>query len=268
VKEAMVSDSDLRDDQPRPDELKGAGYEIFIGTLSVLSIVNLVLVYAIRDDNLSTVLLWINVLLSVVFLIDFGYRLTSAESRSAYFFHQYGWADLLASLPLEQAKVLRVFRLVRVYRLLDRYGARNIVRNVLKDRAGSALLTLLLMGVLVLEFGSLAMLALEQGAAGAEIVTASDALWYVVVTISTVGYGDLVPVTNGGRILGTVIIVIGVGIFGTFTGYLANLFLAPRRQAAQSGTDDARRRVDQLRTLVTQQQAAIDDLERLLQPGV
>jgi voltage-gated potassium channel len=268
VKEAMVSDSDLRVDQPRPDELKGAGYEIFIGTLSVLSIVNLVLVYAIRDDNLSTVLLWINVLLSVVFLIDFGYRLTSAESRSAYFFHQYGWADLLASLPLEQAKVLRVFRLVRVYRLLDRYGARNIVRNVLKDRAGSALLTLLLMGVLVLEFGSLAMLALEQGAAGAEIVTASDALWYVVVTISTVGYGDLVPVTNGGRILGTVIIVIGVGIFGTFTGYLANLFLAPRRQAAQSGTDDARRRVDQLRTLVTQQQAAIDDLERLLQPGV
>ena len=48
------------------------------------------------------------------------------------------------------------------------------------------------------------------------------------MTISTVGYGDQFPVTNGGRVMGAFIIVVGVGIFGTFTGYLANLFLAPR----------------------------------------
>ena len=50
-----------------------------------------------------------------------------------------------------------------------------------------------------------------------------------MVTISTVGYGDRFPVTNDGRLVGTLIIVIGVGIFGTFTGYLANLFLAPKK---------------------------------------
>jgi voltage-gated potassium channel len=246
------------------DELKGAGYEIFIGALSVLSIVNLVLAYAIRDDDLSTVLEWINVLLSLVFLIDFTYRLLSAESKSEYFLRQYGWADLLASLPLEQAKVLRIFRLVRVFRLLRRYGARNIVRNLVTDRAESALFTLMLAGVIVLEFGSLGMLALEHGASGAEIVTASDALWYVVVTISTVGYGDLVPVTSGGRVLGVVIIAVGVGIFGTFTGYLANLFLAPRQAPVEPESTDAQHKVDELRTLVTQQRAAIDELEQLL----
>jgi voltage-gated potassium channel len=245
--------------------LKGAGYEIFIGALSVLSIVNLVLIYAIRDHNLSTVVEWINVLLSITFLIDFTYRLVSASSKSEYFIRQYGWADLLASLPFEQVKVLRIFRLVRVYRLMDRYGASNIVRSLLKDRAGSALLTLLLLGILVLEFGSLAMLRIEQGAAGAQIVTASDALWYVMVTISTVGYGDLVPVTSGGRVLGTGIILIGVGIFGTFTGYLANIFLTPRRAASDEEPADAQRRVDQLRALVTKQQATIDELERMLQ---
>ena len=50
------------------------------------------------------------------------------------------------------------------------------------------------------------MLALEENAPGAEVVSASDALWYVVVTISTIGYGDLVRIPNGGRALGAVII--------------------------------------------------------------
>ena len=73
------------------------------------------------------------------------------------------------------------------------------------------------------------MLHVEKDAAeGANITTASDALWYTIVTISTVGYGDQYPVTNLGRIIGAGIIVVGVGIFGTFTGYLANLFLSPR----------------------------------------
>ena len=48
--------------------------------------------------------------------------------------------------------------------------------------------------------------------------------------MSTVGYGDQFPITNPGRVLGTVIIVVGVGIFGTLTGYLANLFLSPGAQ--------------------------------------
>ena len=91
-----------------------------------------------------------NALLSAIFLVDFTYRLFTAESKSRYFFRNFGWADLLASLPVEQLKILRVFRLWRVIRLLREYGARNIARSLIKDRAGSALFTLLLMGVLVL----------------------------------------------------------------------------------------------------------------------
>lgn len=251
----------------RNAELKGAGYEIFIGALSVLSILNLVLRYAVHDEGLDLVLLAMNGLLSLIFLGDFTYRLFTAESKTDYFFRQYGWADLLASLPLEQVKILRLFRLLRVARLMRDYGAKNIGKSLVADRAGSALLTLLLMGILVLEFGSLGMLAIEQYAPGATITTASDALWYVIATISTVGYGDTYPVTNAGRLLGAVIIVIGVGIFGTFTGYLANLFLAPKKAAAAaagSEADEARRQVEQLKALLVQQQATIDEIERLL----
>ena len=82
-----------------------------------------------------------------------------------------GWADLLASLPFEQSKILRVFRLVRVFRLLRDYGVKNIGRSLVRDRAGSALFTLLLMGILVLEFGSLEILNIEQYAPDANITT-------------------------------------------------------------------------------------------------
>lgn len=75
------------------------------------------------------------------------------------------------------------------------------------------------------------MLSVERSSPEANITTAADALWYVIVTMSTVGYGDAYPVSTAGRELTTLIIVVGVGIFGTLTGYLANLFLAPPKES-------------------------------------
>ena len=150
-------------------ELKSTGYEIFIAILSILSILNLVLVVAVVDnEDLQTVLEAMNGLFSLIFLGDFTYRLATAPSRSGYFFRHVGWADLLASLPFPQLKVLRIFRLIRVFRLFRQIGARTIWRTLIKDRAGSALLVLLLMGILVLQFGSLTILYFEDDAPGRE----------------------------------------------------------------------------------------------------
>src|SRR4051812_34529895 len=111
----------------RRRELKNPAYEIFVGILSVLSILNLVLLYAVEDSELATVLLVMNAILSGVFLGDFVYRLFTSESKTHYFFRQFGWADLLASVPIQQVKILRVFRLVHVVPLLRAYGVKNIV---------------------------------------------------------------------------------------------------------------------------------------------
>ncbi len=213
----------------RNSELKGTSYEIFVGALSVLSIVNLVLMSVITDEAIDFVMLAMNGILSVILFFDFLYRLRTATSRSGYFLRGFGWADLLASLPVEQVKVLRLFRIVRVVRLMREIGPSAIWSSLVRDRAESALYSLLLIGMLMLEFGSIGMLRLEADAPGANITTASDALWYSIVTMSTVGYGDQYPVTNPGRLMGSAIIVVGVGIFGTLTGFLANAFLAPRR---------------------------------------
>jgi hypothetical protein len=250
--------------KPVRHELKDIGYEIFIGAVSVLSILNIVLMYVVRDESLDTVLQAMNILLTLILFADFVYRLVTAPSRRDYFVRQYGWADLLASLPVQQLKILRVFRLMRVFRLLRANGIRVIGNSLLRNRAGSALLSLLLMGIIVLEFGSLWMLGLEQNAPDANITTASDSLWYTIVTISTVGYGDQYPVTTAGRMLGALIIVVGVGIFGTFTGYLANLFLSPKPPKEEVEVLETRERVEHLRLLLLEQQATLAQLDKLL----
>ena len=87
----------------------------------------------------------------------------------------------------------------------------------------------------------------------------------MVVTLSTVGYGDQYPVTTQGRILGAFVILTGVGIFGTLTGYLANFFLAPKKKK-ESGDEltDIRSQLDAIKELSAQQQDAIATLEATL----
>ncbi|MCS6846042.1 MAG: potassium channel family protein [Caldilineales bacterium] len=207
-------------------ELKALGYELFIAALSVLSIVNLLLLLLIRYESLEYIIYIINAVMTPIFLGDFLYRFLTAGSKSYYLWRDFGWADLLSGLPLPHAKVLRLFRLCRVSRLFARYGARNLLDHYSSHRAENALMTMVFLVIVVLEFGALAVLQAERVSPDASIVTASDALWWVFVTITTVGYGDRYPVTNLGRLVAVVLMIVGVGLFGTLSGFLANRFLA------------------------------------------
>ncbi len=132
-------------------------------------------------------------------------------------------------------------------RVMQRLGGPvRAFKAFFSNRAAGGLLSVLFVALLVMEFGALAMLAVERGAPGANIKTAQDAIWYVLVTISTVGYGDQYPVTDMGRLVGSLIIVVGVGVFGTLTGFLANAFLTPSEAVAavapSSAPEPTRRR--------------------------
>jgi voltage-gated potassium channel len=247
-------------------ELKNTTYEIFIGALSILSILNLVFMVVLPGTPVGQVALTMDVFMTFIFLADFFFRLFTAESKSGYFFRQYGWADLLSSLPLPQFKLLRFFRIFRAGRMMRRFGARNMFHQFIDDRAQSALLSLLLLIMLVIEFGGMAIITVESRAPNGNIKTASDAIWYTYVTITTVGYGDTFPVTNTGRLIGMGIMTAGVALFGTLTGYLANAFLTPSERkgpkAQTPASDDAAKvKLAELKQLVEEQKKSQAVLE-------
>jgi voltage-gated potassium channel len=258
-------------------ELKSIGYELFIGALSILSIGNLIALLIFNSNSdIQTVLEIMNAIMFPIFLVDFFYRLSTAESRSGYFFRGFGWADLLSSLPFPNAKILRLFRLWRVYRLFKEFGVSNLLHEFITQRAQNALLTVSFLVLCVLEFGALAVLYAERSSPDANIKSASDAIWWAYVTITTVGYGDRFPVTNWGRIVGIFVMTAGVGLFGTLSGFLANTFLTPskpRDAGAQTAPDaaDPKAKLAAIKRMIEEQEestaklkAQLEEIDKLL----
>jgi voltage-gated potassium channel len=218
-------------------ELKRGTYECFILAVSFLSLVNLVLLLTLPLPESREIIRVCDIVLSGILLLDFCFRLVIAPSRRDYLIRQFGWLDLLGSLPFPGLRVVRFLRVVRVSRLLANVGLRRLRRAVLRDRAGSTLLSVLFLTLVLIEVGSALILAIEVRAEGSNIQTPSDALWWMYVTIATVGYGDRYPVTDVGRVVGVMTMTAGVVLYGALTAFLANAFVRP--PAKQRGRADA-----------------------------
>jgi voltage-gated potassium channel len=204
-------------------------FDAFVLLLTFLSLANIVLMALTYDDETFEIVLITDSVLSIVFIADFLVLLRRAPSKRRYFFRGMGWLDLLGGLPLPGARIARVARIVRAIRVMRRFGLRRLGRSALEDRAGTSLVVAVFLTIVVLQYGSICVLLAERGAENANIKTASDALWWSYVSITTVGYGDRYPVTGLGRSIGAAVLTIGVGLFGVLTGFLAKFFLDPRR---------------------------------------
>ena len=203
-------------------------WEIFVLGVAVLSILNLGLALMVRNPDLDQVIAITDTIYILIFALDIARRLRVAEDDRAYVLRGYGWLDVISIIPL--LRITRLLRIIRVFRLVTRIGGPEAaLRAFFANRATGGLLLVFLIALIVLEYGSLAILWAERTSADANILTASDAVWYLIVTMSTVGYGDRFPVTELGRFFGVIILVVGVGVFGTLTGFLAKMFMAPSR---------------------------------------
>ncbi len=137
--------------------------------------------------------------------------------------------DLLSCAP--GLRILRLFRIVRAVRIIRRLGGRRMFGELRQGFAAGTVYLVVFMLLLTLEVVGLLELRFEENAPGANITTAGDALWWGYVTATTVGYGDQFPVTTGGRLVGWIMLTVGVALFATFSGFLANTFLSMKRDA-------------------------------------
>lgn len=207
---------------------RGASYEFFMLAVSLLSFVNLLLLWLPFKGEVNNVIYIVDFITAMLFLVDFIVRFSTSTNRRKYFFRQFGWADLLASIPITSLNIFRIFRVVRFFRIYRVMGGKKMAKRIANKPADIALYLVFFFILLLIEFGSIGVLVAEKGAPDANILTASEAIWWTFVSITTVGYGDYYPVTNPGRIVGVITLTVGVGLFGVVTGYLANAFLGKK----------------------------------------
>src|SRR5512139_2426894 len=222
-------------------------YNIFILVLTVLSLaVMVVMLLPISEATLHLLSVYDN-LICVIFLIDFFLNLRGAPKKSDYFIKERGWLDLLGSIPslgwvsnagkyVGLLRLARLSRLARIMRLLKGENRKTLIKDILENRSRYATFLTILLTILVLTVASVLVLQFESKSPDAKITTGGDALWYSIVTITTVGYGDYYPVTMAGRITAMFIMFMGVGIIGALASILASLLVGGSPPAEEEGT--------------------------------
>jgi voltage-gated potassium channel len=215
--------------------------ELFIQVVIVYSIVMHFIEIEFPDSLRSTAgfLLWSEVVVATIFTVEYVVRWIA--SRSLFYpFQPMAIVDLLAILPfytsfLIDLRSLRLFRLFRVLRIF-KFERHNHALQNLRNAFYRVRHEFAVVGFAALIVGwcsSLAIYELEREAQPEKFGRLSDADWFVLVTVTTVGYGDKVPITTGGKIVAGCTMLAGLVLFGTFISLIGSAFLEEIRHSIQ-----------------------------------
>ena len=177
------------------------------------------------------------IVLVALFTIEYGLRIALADDRWAFVRSFSGLIDLVAILPfyvslgvdLRSVRVLRLLRLLRVLKLARYSGA--IVRfQRAVALAREELLVFLGIAVMLIYLSAVGIYYFEREAQPEQFASVFHSLWWAVVTLTTVGYGDAFPVTLGGRMFTFAVLMAGLGIVAVPTGLLASALARVREE--------------------------------------
>jgi voltage-gated potassium channel len=207
-------------------------------------------------------------IICLVFIAEFTVRIWKEEDRKGYF--RTHWLEIPGMIPFTAFKVsrtfriFRLFRLVRVFSLMRRFSRlylKRFVRNELQYMA-VIVATILLISTYCIYF--------FEARENPMINGFGDAAWWSIVTVTTVGYGDKVPITPLGKVIGVILMFTGIGIIGVLSGTIASQLLRGYKTERETEDIDEAFRILKLRRAkgeVTEEQyqEIKKDLEEMLQ---
>ena len=203
-------------------ESTSGAYDLFISLIAVLSIA-LIAWYYFLDNHSETAQLidYFDYGICLIFFCDFLRNLIKSRGKGRYLC-TWGILDLAASIPaIAVLRFLRIARLIRVIRAIK--SVHVLVISIKRDRRSALLAGIMTITIIGLVSSCFGVLHFEGQDPNGNITNAADALWWSITTVSTVGYGDLYPITAGGRFCAVILMVLGIGLFATLAGIVADL---------------------------------------------
>ncbi|MGB5990219.1 MAG: ion transporter [Marinifilaceae bacterium] len=210
------------------DVKKQAIWEIFIMLLSLYVIAELSIEIISPFSYATQVILdWVDLGICMIFLLDFFYFLYYSDNKKQYFKRR--WIDLLSSIPF--GGILRAFRVARVLRFLKFIkllrgvkGVLPIIRWLTANKLRSVLISYIAILIVLVFYASLAFYSIEKDA-NQNVNEFFDSIWWSFITLTSVGYGDIFPVTKAGKIIAMILTISGMGLFSLITAELSAKFL-------------------------------------------
>jgi voltage-gated potassium channel len=208
-------------------------FEWLMAALAILVIPALVLERRAPTPEIRTAALVLNWVIWLAFVIEFVVRWIADGRRS---FPRRAWFDvvLIAVTPPigvpDSMQGFRALRALRVLRLFRAFGVIAMALRLAKRHFGSRRFHYVgLVAIATVLLGAAGVYVVE-GDENRAISSYGDALWWAVVTATTVGYGDVSPVTAEGRVIAVVLMLTGIGVIGVFTATVASFFFEHEQQ--------------------------------------
>lgn len=234
-----------------------SAFDLFIITLICLNVVVLI-VETVEEIHQVAPLAFrtFNTVSVAIFTVEYVLRIWSCTSEEKYGHPLWGrlrfavtpvlFIDLLAILPFYVALIapaglidLRVLRILRAVRLLARIARLSRYSSGLRTSAGvlhakrAELITVIVFLSILLLMASSLMFFAEHEAQPDKFANIPQAMWWSIITLTTVGYGDVTPVTGAGRFFAGVIAILGIGLFALPAGILGSGFMEEMNRRRQ-----------------------------------
>ena len=241
-------------------------YDTTIIILALISVVLVLLGFAEIVDLDNPPYSIIDLLLWGVFVVDYGWRFFLSKGKWRFIIENI--FDLLAILPLNAIftvfRLGRIFRLARLTKLLKLTRLLRIVglTGKLEKKIGKLLRTNGLLYIFYLN--SFIVLVGSSILSVVEEKSFSESLWWALVTVTTVGYGDIVPTSIFGKWLAVLLMLVGIGTIGMLTSALTNFFVKDNSDE-QIKLDKLQDELSSQRMLLERQSEKIEELHRMIQ---